>query len=71
MANTASRQTNAGDNRRAAALTVHYGRGDTAGVNAVMEETVGADRVTALYLAVMDLHGWSSRSCSPSTAWPA
>ena len=26
--------TDAGDNRRAATLTVHYGHGDTAGVNA-------------------------------------
>ena len=52
----AVRSTNAGDNRRAATLTVHYGRGDTAGVNAVMEETIAVDRVTALYLAVMNLH---------------
>lgn len=48
--------TDAGDNRRAATLTVHYGRGDTAGVNAVLEETVAVDRVTALYLAVLNLH---------------
>ena len=48
--------TDAGDNRRAATLTIHYGRGDTAGVNAVMEETIAVDRVTALYLAVLNLH---------------
>ena len=48
--------TDAGDNRRAAALTVHYGHGDTAGVNSVMEETVAVDRVTALYLAGLELH---------------
>ena len=47
---------NAGDNRRAATLTVHYGHGDTAGVNAVLEETIGVNRVTPLYLAVLNLH---------------
>lgn len=57
MASTAATiSTNAGDNRRAATLTVHYGRGDTAGVNAVLEETVATNRITALYLAVMNLH---------------
>jgi hypothetical protein len=53
---TADITTDAGDNRRAATLTVHYGRGDTAGVNAVLAETVDVDRVTALYLAVLNLH---------------
>ena len=57
MASTAAAiSTDASDKRRAAILTVHYGRGDTTGVNAVLEETVAADRVTALYLAVLNLH---------------
>ena len=45
MANAAAAiTTDAGDNRRAATLTVHYGRGDTAGVNAVLEETIAGGR---------------------------
>jgi hypothetical protein len=46
----------AADYRRAAVLTLHQRRGNTAGVIAIVDETNTADRATQLLLAVLGLH---------------
>ena len=46
----------AGDHRRAAALTCHYGRGNGDGIDALMVETVELDRVMPLIMSVLGLH---------------
>jgi hypothetical protein len=45
----------AGDCRRASALVLNYGRRDHAGVNAILQESAEADRVTDLILATLTL----------------
>lgn len=44
------------DNRRATALVCHFGRQNTAGLNAVFLETTEADRPVELIQAVLALH---------------
>lgn len=44
------------DHRRAAALTVHYGRGDVDGVQAVTTEAVEEHRSLALIFALLALN---------------
>ncbi len=44
------------DCRRAAALVVHHARADVEGINAILREAAEADRVTPLFLAVLDLY---------------
>lgn len=46
----------ASDNRRATALVCHFGRQNSEGVNAVLAETIEANRVTPLIISVLDLH---------------
>lgn len=46
----------AGDLRRAAALTVHYGRSNDDGVKAVFAETAEAQRVMQLILAMLQMN---------------
>ncbi|HWL99087.1 MAG TPA: hypothetical protein VNP20_17220 [Nocardioidaceae bacterium] len=41
------------DYRRAAALIIHFGRDDGAGVNAVLDEANEADRATELVVALL------------------
>lgn len=44
------------DCRRAAALVTHHARGDLAGINAILQEAVEADRVSPLFLSVLALY---------------
>jgi hypothetical protein len=44
------------DCRRAAALVIHHARGDVDGINAILQEAAEADRVTQLFIAVLDLY---------------
>ncbi len=44
------------DCRRAAAIVVHHARVDVEGVNAILREAAEADRVTPLFVAVLDLY---------------
>ena len=44
------------DCRRAAAIVVHHARADLEGINAILREAAEADRVTPLFLAVLDLY---------------
>ena len=46
----------AGDQRRATALAVWYGRHDLDGINSVLQEAVDEDRAAELIVAVLDLH---------------
>lgn len=46
----------AGDCRRAAALVAHHGNNNVDGINAVLQEAAEADRVTQLFLAILDLY---------------
>ncbi|WP_104183590.1 hypothetical protein [Mycobacterium avium] len=46
----------AGDYRRAAVLTLHHRRGNTAGVLAIVDETNIADRAVQLLFAVLGFH---------------
>lgn len=46
----------AADARRAAALIVHYGRGDVDGLNAVFEESRQAGRGVALIVSLLGLY---------------
>jgi len=48
--------TNAGDYRRAAALTLHHRQGNTAGVLAIIDETNNTGRGPQLLFATLDLH---------------
>jgi hypothetical protein len=43
------------DCRRAAALVVHHARADIAGINYILQEAAEADRITPLFVAVLDL----------------
>ena len=44
------------DCRRAAAIVVHHARADLEGINAILQEADECDRVTQLFLAVLDLY---------------
>ncbi len=44
------------DCRRAAAIVVHHARSDVEGINAILREAAEADRVTPLFVAVLDLY---------------
>lgn len=46
----------AADNRRAAALVAHHGRGDAQGLSAILAEVNDCHRPTELVLAVLDLY---------------
>jgi hypothetical protein len=46
----------AGDHRRATALVCHFGRNNTPGMNAILEEAVTENRVSPLIVAVLALH---------------
>jgi hypothetical protein len=44
------------DCRRGAALVVHHARGDVDGINAILQEAAEADRVSDLFIALLDLY---------------
>lgn len=46
----------AADNRRAAAIVAHHGRGDMVGISAILCEVNDEHRPTELILAVLDLY---------------
>ena len=46
----------AGDGRRATSLVVHFGHTYLEGINAILAEAVETNRVTPLFVAVLDLH---------------
>lgn len=46
----------AGDRRRAAAAVVHYAKHNLDGINAVLQEAAEADRITPMFLALLDVY---------------
>lgn len=50
--------TNAADCRRAVVLHCHYSKSNLEGLNAVFEETVEANRVSDLLIALLDLYSY-------------
>lgn len=46
----------ASDRRRAAAAIIHFGQGNFDGVNAVLQESAEADRVSPFIIGLLDLY---------------